>query len=115
LEAGAANSATKETEEPPTEKREDADLPPATTTTSPSESTAATAPAEPSPPASVAADAPVPVVDVTTATNAASDVVTSSREPSSMDTLLHYFTIACLVALFALLYKKLLKMQGVLP
>ncbi|KAF1324092.1 Ubiquitin-conjugating enzyme, partial [Globisporangium splendens] len=118
LEADTANSAAKETEkEPPAEKREDVDLPPAATatTTSPRESTAVTAPAEASPPSPVAAEAPVPVVDVTTATNVASHAATSSREPSSVDTLLHYFAIACLVALFALLYKKLLKMQGVLP
>lgn len=31
-----------------------------------------------------------------------------------MDTFLHYLTVACVVALLALMYKKALKMQGVL-
>lgn len=46
------------------------------------------------------------------AVNVVTPVVT--REPSSVDTFLHYLTVAVLVALFALVYRKLLKMQGVL-
>lgn len=45
---------------------------------------------------------------------AAATSAPTTREPSNVDTFLHYLTIACLVALFALVYKKLLKMQGVL-
>lgn len=52
--------------------------------------------------------APVAAVQVATATSA------RTREPSSVDTFLHYLTVACVVALLALVYKKALKMQGVL-
>lgn len=41
-------------------------------------------------------------------------VSATTREPSSVDTFLHYLTVACVIALLALVYKKALKMQGVL-
>lgn len=40
--------------------------------------------------------------------------VAQVREPDSVDTLLHYLTVAIVVALFALIYKKLLQTYGVL-
>ncbi|KAF1774447.1 Ubiquitin-conjugating enzyme/RWD-like [Phytophthora cactorum] len=40
--------------------------------------------------------------------------VAQVRESDSVDTFLHYLTIAIVVALFALIYKKLLQMHGIL-
>ncbi|CAH0480307.1 unnamed protein product [Peronospora belbahrii] len=40
--------------------------------------------------------------------------MTQVRESNSVDTMLHYLTVAIVVALFALIYKKLLQMHGVL-
>ncbi|GLD92642.1 hypothetical protein PINS_up001221 [Pythium insidiosum] len=37
-----------------------------------------------------------------------------TREPDSVDSLLHYLTVALAVVLFALVYKRLLQMQGLL-
>lgn len=62
--------------------------------------------------------APLQANETVAAPATAAQVATASvitRAPSSVDTFLHYFTIACVVALLALVYKKLLKMQGVLP
>ncbi|TYZ60773.1 hypothetical protein PybrP1_005053, partial [[Pythium] brassicae (nom. inval.)] len=55
-----------------------------------------------------------PAVETGAAAAAAAETPATTREPSSVDTFLHYLTVAVLVALFALVYKKLLKMQGVL-
>lgn len=58
--------------------------------------------------------APTPVTeDEFEVTDAGTPQVTSAAEPI-MDTMLHYLTIALAVALFAMIYKKLLQMQGVL-
>ncbi|GMF41985.1 unnamed protein product [Phytophthora fragariaefolia] len=42
------------------------------------------------------------------------DNITQVRQSDSVDTFLHYLTVAIVVALFALIYKKLLQMHGVL-
>ncbi|POM73362.1 Ubiquitin-conjugating enzyme E2, partial [Phytophthora palmivora] len=47
-------------------------------------------------------------------TPVAANNVVQVRESDSVDTFLHYLTVAIVVALFALIYKKLLQMHGVL-
>ncbi|KAJ8556968.1 hypothetical protein ON010_g8995 [Phytophthora cinnamomi] len=42
------------------------------------------------------------------------DGIPQARQSDSVDTFLHYLTVAIVVALFALIYKKLLQMHGVL-
>ncbi|DAZ99561.1 TPA: hypothetical protein N0F65_001389 [Lagenidium giganteum] len=62
------------------------------------------------PPAGLrAAEAAELPVDTTAQAN-----VVATRGNDSLDTLLHYLTIALAVALFAMVYKKLLQMQGIL-
>lgn len=90
----------------------------AATPNAPSSTTGATATAAAPPQALAPAADPVrPVAVETTTTEAQSTPAAAqavTRVTSSVDTLLHYFMVACLVALFALLYRKLLKLQGVL-
>ncbi|KAL4110506.1 hypothetical protein PRIC1_002197 [Phytophthora ramorum] len=88
-----------------------------TEASSSTESTAgvATAASQPVPTAEPAAAAPVvaePHQDVDT--RIAAHNTPHVREPDSVDTFLHYLTVAIVIALFALVYRKLLQMHGVL-
>ncbi|GMF65128.1 unnamed protein product [Phytophthora lilii] len=70
----------------------------------------ATEPAVPVAEPAEAADVAEPLQNV----DIAAHNVPQVRESDSVDTFLHYLTVAIVVALFALIYKKLLQMHGVL-
>ncbi|KAE8895411.1 hypothetical protein PF005_g874 [Phytophthora fragariae] len=91
-------------------------------TTEPSSSTESVNPAPSSPatasaPAAALEEAEAPVVNepqLDADTPIIVDGMHQVRESGSVDTFLHYLTVAIVVALFALIYKKLLQMHGVL-